>query len=168
MPYRTVMRFSEPERLVIAVAEPGRGTVRHDIRLGGIGADGTHRYIETDEGPGRPPRRFRIDHIAGATRSDGRAVDIREAIIDAHDWERLSAGEVVDIAPRNRVRETVTGIAIALALGAVATGVGLVTGDAGLALQVFAIACIAVGLGALAFALPGLVKGMADIFRPRR
>lgn len=168
MPYRTVMRFSDPERLVIELAEPGRGSIRHDIRLGGIGADGAHRFIETDEGPGRPPRRFRLDHIRAATRPDGSTLDIREAILDAHDWESLRRGEVPEVARRDRMGEYVIGIAIALGVAAVAVGAGLVSGDTALGHTVFVLGLVAIGVGALACAVPGLLAGFGGLFRRRR
>lgn len=168
MPYRTLMRFDDPERLIIELAEPGRGSIRHDIRLGGIGADGTDRFIETDEGPGRPPRRFRLDHVVGATRPDGGRLDIREVILDAHDWERLRRGEVPEVARRDRMGEFAIGIAIALGVAAVAVVAGLVIGDAALGQTVFVLGLVAIGVGALALAVPGLLAGFGGLFRRRR
>ncbi len=155
MAYQTVMRFSDPERLVIEVVEPGRGRIRHDIRLGGIGSDGPHRFIETDEGPGREPRRFRIDQIAGATRPDGTAVDVREAILDAHYWDRLKAGKAdtpAGLSAERHMRHWFVGMLLAIGLGAAAGVVGLVTGNAELGLQVFGYGLVAVGVGALIYA----------------
>ena len=75
MTYATLQRFEAPERLILMVAEPQRATVRMDVRVAGLGAEGRHRYIETEDG-----RRIRRDTIRSVSRPGGGAVDLDAAI----------------------------------------------------------------------------------------
>lgn len=162
MTYRTLLRFSRPERLIIDIEEPGNATIRHDIRLGGIGEEGARRYIETDEGPGRAPRRFRLDHIRGTIRADGTRADIREVIVALHGPARQPTRPARRIRP-NSLGEKMRNLAVGLGIGFACVGLAMIihriSDDPTGVTDTFRIIVLAVALPIFAYGL-WLMRGM--------
>ena len=67
--------LAEPARLILTVAEPRRATARLEVRVVGLGREGRHLWLVTEDG-----RRIRRDHIQGVALPGGGPVDPDTAI----------------------------------------------------------------------------------------
>ncbi len=151
----TLQRFETPERLILTVAEPRRATVRMDVRVAGLRAEGGHRYIETEDG-----RRMRRDHVQSAGRPGGGTVDLDATLRALQGLPPLPADHN---SFENHMTRFGIGILLTPVLGAIALGVYFLADGALTGPEAWQVALLLLGVPVLVVGVYVVLRALRDI-----